>query len=184
LDVVVRTRNIDVPEAIRAVAREKVSRLTRFLDGMDHAEVLFAEERNPRIQEKDWCEITVAGHGHLVRAKAAGVDQLAAVDRVVDKLEHQIVKLKGKLVSRSHPRRQVSVDSRGTEQALDSDNPDEERRIVKTKTFAIKPMTPEEAALNMDLLGHGFYFFTNADTDRAAVVYRRDDGDVGLIEAG
>jgi putative sigma-54 modulation protein len=184
LDVVVRSRNIEVPDAVRAVAKEKVSRLTRFLEGMDHAEVLFSEERNPRISEKEWCEITVAGHGHLVRAKAAGVDQLAAVDRVVGKLEHQIAKLKGKLVGRSHPRRSTSIDSRATEQLLDSDNPDDERRIVKTKTFAIKPMTPEEAALNMDLLGHGFYFFTNADTSRAAVVYRRDDGDVGLIEAG
>jgi len=184
LDVVVRSRNIEVPDAVRAVAREKVTRLTRFIEGMDHAEVMFAEERNPRIAEKEWCEITVAGHGHLVRAKACGVDQLAAVDRVVVKLEHQMAKLKGKLVSRSHPRRSTSVDSRAAEQVLDSDNPDEERRIVKTKTFAIKPMTPEEAALNMDLLGHGFYFFTNADTSRAAVVYRRDDGDVGLIEAG
>src|SRR3954454_19113382 len=97
LDVVVRTRNIEVPEGIRAVTREKVSRLTRFLDGMDHAEVVFSEERNPRISEKERCEVTMAGHGHFVRAKAHGVDQLAAVHRVVDKLEHQIVRLKGKL---------------------------------------------------------------------------------------
>jgi putative sigma-54 modulation protein len=58
-----------------------------------------------------------------------------------------------------------------------------EARIVKTKQFAIKPMTPEEAALQLDLLGHGFYFFTNSETERAAVVYRRHDGHIGLIDA-
>ena len=103
---------------------------------------------------------------------------------MVDKLEHQIEKLKGKLIGRSHPRRHGSVNS---VQQQDSDEEEIEPgqvRIVKNKSFAIKPMTPEEAALQMDLLGHDFYFFTNADTEQAAVVYRRDDGDVGLIDAG
>ena len=66
--------------------------------------------------------------------------------------------------------------------AAGDDEPDIPPRIVKTKAFQIKPMTPEEAILQMDLMGHDFFFFTNADTERAAVVYRRDDGDVGLID--
>src|SRR5437899_12206668 len=125
---------------------------------MDHAEVLFSEERNPRISEKDVCEVTMTGHGHLVRAKAAASDPFAAVDRVVDKLEHQIEKLKGKLIGRSHPRRHGSVNS-GNHVELDEESlvPGEAApeqagpaRIVKTKQFSIKPMTPEEAALQMD----------------------------------
>ena len=194
MDVTIRSRNVEVPDNLRATVEEKVSRLSRFLEGMEHAEVLFSEERNPRIAEKEVCEVTMTGHGHYVRAKASAPDPFAAVDRVIDKLEHQIEKLKGKLLGRSHPRRHGSVDSVRTGQstaAIGGSGPDTEgdqlddgeMRIVKTKRFEIKPMTPEEAVLQMDLLGHDFYFFTNAETQQGAVVYRRNDGYVGLIES-
>src|SRR5206468_8638707 len=78
---------------------------------MDRAEVRFSEERNPRISEKEVCEVTIYGHGHIVRAKAAASDASTAVDKVVDRLEHQLSKLKGKLVSRSHSRRNGSLES-------------------------------------------------------------------------
>jgi putative sigma-54 modulation protein len=191
MDVTVRGRNIEVSEQLRAAAAEKVERLGRLLQGMDHAEVHFMEEKNPRISEKEVCELVLAGHGHIIRAKAASSDAFTALDHAVAKLEHQLAKLKGKLLSRSHPRRHESVnsvkaDEDDTRDREDTDDAnDTEARlptIVKTKHFDIKPMTPEEAALQMDLLGHSFYFFTNADTERAAVVYRRNDGDVGLID--
>jgi putative sigma-54 modulation protein len=203
LDIAIRSRNVEVTDALRHTVEEKVTRLTRFLDGMERADVVFSEERNPRISEKEVCEVTMHGHGHIVRAKAAATDVFAAVDRVVDKLEHRMEKLKGKLIGRSHPRRHGSVEFAAKSAPVMEE--DEERfedgagldpgddgldgshllhaRIVKTKQFAIKPMTPEEAALQMELLGHDFFFFTNAETGKAAVVYRRDDGDIGLIDA-
>jgi len=184
MEVTIRGRNTGVSEALRQATEEKVTRLSRFLDGMDHAEVQFSEERNPRIAEREVCEVVIQGHGHLVRAKAASTDPFGALDRVVDKLEHRIEKLKGKLIGRSHPRRHGSVNSVDQPESDDDDTEEATGRIVKTKAFPIKPMTPEEAALQMELLGHDFYFFTNAETERAAVVYRRDDGDVGLIDAG
>jgi putative sigma-54 modulation protein len=137
------------------------------------------------------CEVTMEGHGHHVRAKVAAHDKFVAVDRAVDKLEHQLHKLKTKLHRRNHPRRAASVDSRTSPIELDTDDAvvgdgaaarEAEVRIVKTKRFLMKPMAPEEAAQHMDLLGHDFFFFTNAVTSRAAVVYRRSDGDVGLID--
>lgn len=198
MDIAIAARNLEVSDNLRATVEEKVTRLGRFLDGMERAEVRFFEERNPRIAEREVCEVTLHGHGHIVRARAAATDVFAAVDRVVDKLEHRMEKLKGKLVGRSHPRRHGSVNSH--RRGVDSDGSDEEQddsgfddwdfdglrngaRIVKTKQFAIKPMTPEEAALQMDLLGHDFFFFTNAETGRAAVVYRRADRHIGLIDA-
>src|SRR5205807_7351532 len=182
MDVSIRGRNLELSESLRAAAQEKVNRLTRFLDSVDHAEVQFYEERNPRISARDVCEVTIKAHSHLIRAKAAGADAVSALDRAVDKVEHQIERLKGKLIGRSHPRRHGSVHSVGQEP--EEEEPDDgQARIVKTKQFPIKPMTPEEAALQMELLGHDFYFFTNADTERAAVVYRRNDGDIGLIDA-
>ena len=183
MEVTVRGRNVEVTERLRTAAQEKVSRLARHHEGWDHAEVQFFEERNPRISAREVCEATLRGHGRIIRAKAASADPLASLDRVVDKLEHQIEKLKSRLMSRSHPRRQP-VDSVPVDE--DDDVVAGEHgpaRIVKTKQFDIKPMTPEEAALQMDALGHDFYFFTNADTGVAAVVYRRHDGDVGLIDA-
>jgi putative sigma-54 modulation protein len=158
---------------------------------MDHAEVHFMEEKNPRISEKEVCELVLAGHGHVVRAKAASSDAFTALDQAVAKLEHQLAKLKGKLLSRSHPRKHDSVnsvkadeDDTGDRDDTGDPNDPEARlpRIVKTKHFAIKPMTPEEAALQMDLLGHDFFLFTNAENGHAAVLYRRRDGNLGVIE--
>jgi putative sigma-54 modulation protein len=190
LDVTIRGRNVEVSDGLRAVAEEKVTRLSRHLDGWEHAEIHFSEEKNPRISDKEVCEVTVWGHGHVIRAKAASPDAFASVDRVIDKLEHQMGKLKSRMQSRTHPRR-GPVDSGPKDLLPVSDEADIDDgeagpgrdRIVKTKRFEIKPMTPEEAALQMDMLGHDFYLFTNADTGVAAVVYRRNDGDVGLIDA-
>ena len=185
MEVTVRGRNVEITERLRAAAQEKVGRLSRHHEGWEHAEVHFSEEKNPRISDKEVCEATLRGHGRIIRAKAASADSLASLDKVVDKLEHQIDKLKSRLISRSHPKRH-QVDSPGPAEDDDDKGGSGEQgppRIVKTKRFDIKPMTPEEAALQMDVLGHDFYLFTNADTGVAAVVYRRNDGDVGLIDA-
>src|SRR5437867_3384157 len=111
MDVSIRGRNVELSEALRSAAEEKVSRLSRFLDGMDHVEIHFYEERNPRISQRDVCEVTFKAHGHLLRAKAAAADPFSAVDGVVAKLEHQTEKLKGTLMGRSRPRRHGSVNS-------------------------------------------------------------------------
>ena len=185
MDIAIRTRNVALPDTIRGTVDEKVRRVSRFLEGMERADVCFTEQRNPRIADKEVCEVTMHGHGHIVRAHATGPDVLTAVDRVVDKLEHRLTRLKGRLIDRSHPRRNGSVSSGADHAHLDDDieAPGDHPRIVKTKRFEIKPMTPEEALLQMDLLGHDFFFFMNAETSSPAVVYRRTDGNVGLIDA-
>ena len=182
MEVTIRGRNVEVTDRLRAATEEKIARLARHHDGWEQAEVNFFEERNPRISAKEVCEATLRGHGRIIRAKADSADALGSLDRVVDKLEHQMEKLKSKLISRSHPKRhQIESGLTADEEAEPAEGGPP--RIVKTKQFDIKPMTPEEAALQMDVLGHDFYLFTNADTGVAAVVYRRNDGDVGLIDA-
>jgi putative sigma-54 modulation protein len=185
MEVTIQCRHVELSDPDRAAAREKVLRLSRFLDGWDHADVHFSEEKNPRISAKEICEVTLRGHGHVIRAKAAATDCLSAVDRVCDKLEHQVYKLKTRLLKRNHAKRPVAV-ADGDASVADDGGGDEESTgptIVKTKRFEIKPMTADEALLQMDLLGHDFFFFTNADTGVAAVLYRRDDGNLGLIDA-
>lgn len=193
MDITVSARHTEVSEALHQATVEKIGRLVRFLEGMDRAEVHFAEERNPRILDREVCEVTIEGHGHHVRCKVAAPDGFVALDRAVAKLEQQLHKLKTKLQRRAHgaPKAAARAAVDAVTPAVDADGavaaPDEPAglRIVRTKSHALKPVTPDEAAQQMDLLGHGFYFFTNADTGRSAVVYWRDDGDVGLIdEAG
>lgn len=203
MEVTVSARHTDVPERLRRQAEEKIGRLDRYLDGgMDRAEVHFTTHRNPRIAEPELCEVILEGHGHHVRAKVAAADGYVAVDKAVAKLEHQLAKLKSKLQRQRkgsgrsgrtevRPAGLVPDDLAAavvTEEAAPTRaEPAAARppRIVKVKRFAPVAMTADDAASRMDLLGHGFFFFTNLDTRRAAVVYRREDGDIGLIdEAG
>jgi len=192
VEVTVSSRHTEVSELLRASTVDKISKLGSFLEGMDRAEVHFSEHQHRRVADKEVCEVTLVGHGHHVRCKVSAPDGFAAVDKAVEKLEHQLHKLKTKLVRRSHQpaRRANGASAVGSEAAeaagetepdLDIDDGDQPR-IVKSKTFQTKPMTPQEAALQMDLLGHDFFFFTSSETERATVVYRRDDGDIGLID--
>ena len=100
MDITVSARHTDVSPALRATAEDKIGRLARYVDGITRAEVHFSEERNPRIADKEVCEVTLAGRGHHVRCKVSGPDGFVAVDRAVEKLEHQLHKLKTKLVER------------------------------------------------------------------------------------
>lgn len=177
MDIKVSGRHTEVSDVLRQATIDKIGRLGRYVDGMERAEVHFSEERNPRIVDKEICEVTLEGHGHHVRCKVAAPDGFAAVDRAVEKLEHQLHKLKTKLGRRAAgPADDQIVTS------LPDDAAASAPRIVKTKQFAMSTMDADEAMLQMDLLGHDFYVFTNDHTGRAAVVYRREDGDVGLID--
>ncbi|CAN5912070.1 ribosome-associated translation inhibitor RaiA [soil metagenome] len=201
MQVTVSRRHTEVSDNLRVMAEEKIGRLSRFVEGLDHAEVHFSEHKNPRIPDKEVCEVTIEGHGHHVRCKVQAPDGYQAIDKAYEKLEHQLHKLKTKLTRRYHgaPKRQKKADSLGAVIVPPTEEPvaggaevfaDDEpapatadgRRIVKAKRFAMFPMSADEAVDRMELVGHGFFFFTNVETSRAAVVYRRDDGQVGLID--
>jgi putative sigma-54 modulation protein len=190
MDIVVRGKNRPVPRRLDAVAREKVARIAKFTHDAGRVEVDFAEQQHRRVDESQLCEITVHLKRHFVKAHACAPEPEAALDLAVDKVGHQVARIKEKRVSRSHPRRRANGNGNGngngaSEAELEpelEDADDAGARIVKTKRFAAKPMDPEEAALQMDLLGHDFFLFTNTETGNAAVLYRRNDGHLGLIE--
>lgn len=195
MEITVSARHTEVSNALRSAVEEKIGRLSRFLDGMDRADVHFTEERNPRIADKEVCEVTLEGHGHHVRCKVAAPDGFAAIDAAVAKLEHQLHRLKTKLKSRQQGGRRNGHGVGAGTPELDgdlllaangavavADDIDEGPQIVKTKRHALKPMTAAEAVLQLELVEHDFWFFTNAETGRAAVLYRRTDGNLGLID--
>jgi putative sigma-54 modulation protein len=105
VDVVIAYGRRIVSNQVRALTNEKVGRLGRLCPGLDRAEVHFSEEHNPRIADRECCEVIIFGHGRTIRAHAAAPVPLVAVDLVVEKLEHQLEKTKGRLVARTHPRR-------------------------------------------------------------------------------
>ena len=181
MEVRVHGSHTTIGDRLRELAIEKVSHAGRVFGDADFADVEFTEEHNPRISEERFrVEITSSAAGHFVRVEAAESDDRAALDVAVAKFERQLRRLKERLITR-HRRSSEKHLNRPPEPA-DNDSDDHGLRIERVKTFEVKPMTPEEAALQMELLGHTFYLFLNAETDRYSVLYRRRGGSLGLIE--
>lgn len=167
MEINVRGKNIDVNPGLRQYAEKRLSKIDRYLKQSPLAcQVTFSTERDNYV-----VEVTIPLNGYLLRAEESARDAFSSVDNVMEKLEKQIEKYRTKLFRR--------------DKAETAPAPREEQdpgQIVKVKKFAIKPMAPEEAAMQMELLGHGFFVFENADTNAVNVVYRRKDGNYGLIE--
>jgi putative sigma-54 modulation protein len=185
MDIVVRGKNRTVPAGLRTITRDKVGKIARFTHDAGRVEVDFSVVHTARIAERQLCEITIHLKRRFLKAHAAAAEPETALDLALAKVEHQVARLKDKRVSRSHPRRGNGAAASDIAARADADedvDADGAPRIVKTKRFAAKPMDPEEAALQMDLLGHAFFLFTNTETGHAALLYRRNDGNLGLIE--
>jgi putative sigma-54 modulation protein len=184
MQIIVKGRHMDVTPALHDYAEEKVGKVARILDHqIMEAEVELYVERNPSIEDNQVAEMTMfTKRGPVIRAKEAATDMYAAIDLASDKLERQVRKYKGKLVDRHSGKHGNGREARERLAVPPPLPEDEEPEIVKTKQVAIKPMTAEEAILQLELLGHDFFVFTSAETEEVNVLYRRNDGDYGLIE--
>ena len=178
MTVRVHGRNMQVAEDIRDFAADRVQHAARIFDDGGDVDVEFSERMNPRIDDKYGVEITTTVAGHIVRIEADAPDEKSALDIAADKYERQLRRLKERLIQRNRSRNK-GLNPPDTPPDVDSDRG---AGIVRTKRFAMKPMTAEEAVLQMEMLGHDFFFFLNAESDTHCVVYNRRDGDVGLIE--
>lgn len=181
MDVRVHGRNLRVAEEVAEIAIDKVQHASRIFDDGGSADVEFSERHNPSATEENFrVEITTRVAGHTVRVEAGGVDDRAALDIAVDKFERQLRRLKERLIQRSRK----TADKRLNPVSAISDEQETGQypRVMKTKRFAMRPMTPEEAALQMEMLGHDFFFFLDAESGNHCVLYHRHDGTLGLIE--
>jgi putative sigma-54 modulation protein len=172
----VKGKNLDVSDSIRSYAEDKLRKLERQLADPTQIELELSIERNPSISANHVAEATIWTKGPTLRAREASADMRASIDQLVDKLERQVQRYRQK-------RRRRSGRDNGTNLGAGLRVSEEsEPVIVKTKQFAVKPMAPEEAVLQLELVGHDFFVFENAETGEVNVVYRRRDGDYGLIE--
>ena len=165
-------RNIEVTQGLREAVEDKLGKLDRFFAPATEAVVRLSVQKD--IQK---IEVTIPVKGHIIRAEESSSDMYVSIDLVEEILERQLKKYKNKLIDKKQPAPSFS------EAFLQEDaSAEEEIQIVKSKKFAVKPMDPEEACVQMELLGHNFYVFLNADTEEVNVVYKRKGGTYGLIE--
>ena len=168
----VKGKNHEVSDTIRRYAEEKMRKLDRQLHALAEVELELRVEKNPSIADNQVAEVTVWTKGPTLRVKEASTDMKASIDQLADKLERQVTRYRSK-------RRRGRRRSNGPDlQAV----PESEPRIVKTKQFALTAVSPEDAVLQLELVGHDFYVFRNGATAEINVVYRRRDGGYGLIE--
>ena len=176
---IVKGKNVEVPDRVRDYAERKLHRLERILDDRTDAIVEFSNEMHRSASDAHIAEVTLVIDGSVLRSHAVGISYQAALDTVVDKVERQAVDHKSKPRVRARPEQEKQILRKIADGTAE---PGHERRIVKTKRFAIEPMFEEDAMAAMEELGHEFFVFVDAETERIAILYRRDDGDYGLIE--
>jgi putative sigma-54 modulation protein len=176
---IVKGKNIEVPDRVRAYAERKLHRLDRMLDDRSDAIVELSNEQHRSVADAHIAEVTLVIDGQTLRSHASGPSYQAALDTVVDKVERQTVNHKQKPRVRSRPIEEKDLLRRLADGTSD---PGRERRVVKTKRFAIEPMFEEDAIAAMDDLGHSFFVFVNAENENLAILYRRKGGDYGVIE--
>jgi putative sigma-54 modulation protein len=167
MEIIVRGKNIDVNPALRQYAEKRLAKIEKYL----HQSPLTCQATFSIERENYVVEVTLPLNGYLLRAEEAAHDAFSSVDSVMEKLEKQIEKYRTRLLRRD--KGEAAPLSRPGEAV---------GQIVKVKRFAIKPVNAEEAAMQMELLGHDFFVFANAETGAVNVVYRRKDGNYGLIE--
>lgn len=176
MEVTLQARNLEMSDSLREYVQKKLDKLSKYFRNPLQVQVMLSSEKGRQI-----AEVTIPISDLILRGEDETDDIYASVDGVVDKLERQIKKYKTKINRKA---RRTGVKDLELAPLTGDDDSDEadEPRVVKSKRFSIKPMFLEEAILQMNLLGHDFFVFTNAETDRMSVVYRRRDGNYGLIE--
>ena len=173
----IRGRNIEITDALKDYTTKRLSKLEKYIDDTRIAQVALSLEG-----EDHKIEVTIPLNGLILRGEVSAEDMYSAIDMVVEKLEKQIEKHKTKLYKshRGLGLKQIVDDE--MRRKLDAKEAPEKFKIVRTKRFALKPMDEEEAIMQMSLLGHSFFVFFNALSDEVNVVYKRKDGNFGLIE--
>ena len=175
----VKGKNVEVTEAIHDYAERKLGKLAPQLADPTHVELELAVEKNPSIADNHVAEATIWTKGPVLRAREASGDMKASIDLLVDKLERQVKRYRQK---RRHEHERHHGRANGADPAASPIPSQEGVMIVKTKQFVLHAMSPEEAVEQLELIGHDFFVFRNDESGEINVVYRRRDGDYGVIE--
>jgi putative sigma-54 modulation protein len=177
MEVTVTFRHMEATDALRNYAIEKLTKLTRYIDKLMEANIVLSLEKHRHI-----AEVTINANRITINGREETNDMHSAIDLVMDKIERQVKKYKDKI--RNHKPNPHIQDINAMVNVFSSESiaKNEEPKVIRTKTLSIKPMSIEEAVMQMDLLNNNFFIFSNASNQKLSVIYRRRDGDYGLIE--
>lgn len=180
MDLVIHGRNLEVSSRVRSYIERKMGRLDRYMPNIAEVRVDVGEERSNRMGNRMIAQVTVRDlRGTILRAEERTSDLFAAIDVVVDKLYRQIERYKGKRRRRGDDQESFAA----YETAVELEAADlEPRTVLRRKQYSLEPMHEEEAIEQMELLGHDFFVFLNADSGGVNIVYQRKDGNFGLLE--
>ena len=173
MNYIISGKNIDVTEGLKQAVYDKLGRLEKFFNEDTNAQVTFSVEK-----ERQKIEVTIPMKGHIIRAEQVSDDMYVSIDMVVEIIERQVTRYKKRIVDQEQDA--AFFQNQFLEEEDDSEGDD--ISIIRSKRFALEPMYPEDACVQMDRLGHNFYVFRNAETDEVNVVYKRKGNTYGLIE--
>ncbi|MGQ9456700.1 MAG: ribosome hibernation-promoting factor, HPF/YfiA family [Anaerolineae bacterium] len=176
MQLTIKGKNVEVTETLRKYVQKKIGKLDRYLPDIDEARVELSSENTKSANDRQVVQVTVRARGTILRAEERSADMLAAIDAVADKMVERIARFKGKRRDRTRGAPAEAVP--GTPEEVVEEQP----RIVRIKRFPVVPMDEEEAIEQMELLGHDFFVFYNSNADAINVLYRRRDGNYGLIQ--
>lgn len=174
MNFIISGRNIDVTPGLKDAIISKLSKLERYFTPDTEIIVTLSVEK-----ERQKIEVTIPVKGDIIRSEQVSTDMYVSIDLVEEVIERQLRKYKTKLIARHQEGGSFNQNFIDEDTVYEGDN---DIRIVRTKKFGIKPMFPEDACVQMELLGHDFFVFSNAETDEVNVVYKRKNGTYGLIE--
>lgn len=191
MQVTVTGRNIELTNALKDYLKDKLHRAQKHFDHPLDVTALLSVAKNPSIPDNQTAEITIKVNGSIIRGQESTENMYASIDLVADKIERQLRKFKTRYYHKGNKIRETDIDE-GFDDSSMTENDDAVKggmtfenikpRIVRSKKFPLKPMSPEEACSQMDLLGHDFFMFINSDTNHVNTVYHRRDKNYGLIE--
>lgn len=171
--ITITGRNIELTDGIKEAVEEKLSKLDKYFTPETDVNVTLSVEK-----DRQKIEVTIPTKGHIIRSEQVSNDMYVSIDLVEEVIERQLKKYRTKLVSKK-----TSVEHNFQPEFVDyDDDDDEDIKIVRSKKFGMKPMYPEDACIQMELTGHDFFVFRNAETDEVNVVYKRKGNTYGLIE--
>lgn len=179
MELILKGKNVEVTDRLREYVEQKIGKLDRYLPSISEAWVELSSEETKAAQDRQVCQVTVRSNGTILRAEERSDDMFSAIDSVLDKMYRQIARYKGK---RKNRWRGAGTTVEPLPIALGEDLEEEVRSIVRVKRFPMTPMVPEEAVEQMELLGHDFFVFFNAEEGRINVLYRRKGGNYGLLQ--
>jgi putative sigma-54 modulation protein len=179
MELIIKGRNMEVTDRLRDYVDQKIGRLDRYLPTITEAWVELSMEGTRAAQDRQVCQVTVRSNGVILRAEERSDDMFYSIDTVLDKMYRQIARYKGR---RENRWRGTGMKAEPLPLDFEDELEDEASAIVRTKRFPMRPMHAEEAVEQMELLGHDFFVFYNGDDGEVNVLYRRKDGDYGLLQ--